>query len=338
MKTMEIIANSHHELHMKIVSYQKFGGIDVLQINEVPKPTASVKQVSVKVKAVSINPLDWKIRKGEMKLLAGSKFPKRIGIDFAGVIDAVGEEVNNFIVGDEVFGVVNPMKEGALGEFVLVPVTSVWKKPTKINFAQAASIPVAGAGAYQAIEEIGLVSAVSEVLINGATGGMGMFALQLAKQRGAQVTAVTNSDGISFARKWGADQTSDYTEENILHSGKTFDLIFDLSGKMPFEKARKILKNKAVFIDPTPKLIDLVSTKLTGLFTSRKHATLFADPNETAITALLAAIDKGLEIEVSRVFLLSEFREAYQFAEKGGFIGKIAIETEGQSPNNNLKT
>src|ERR1700733_9597163 len=143
---------------MKIISYQQFGGIDVLQMAEVPKPSVSSKQVSVKVKAVSINPLDWKIRKGEMKLMTGSKFPKRIGIDFAGVIDAIGEEVKTFKAGDEVFGVVNSMKEGALGEFVLVPATSVWRKPAKINFAQAASIPVVGAGAYQAIEEIGHVS------------------------------------------------------------------------------------------------------------------------------------------------------------------------------------
>src|SRR5258708_10391825 len=103
-------------------------------MNEVPKPTVSAKQVSVKVKAVSINPLDWKIRKGEMKLMTGSKFPKRIGVDFAGVIDAAGEEVKTFTAGDEVFGVVNSMKEGALGEFVLVPATSVWRKPAKINF------------------------------------------------------------------------------------------------------------------------------------------------------------------------------------------------------------
>ena len=188
---------------MKIISYQKFGGIDVLQMAEVPKPSVSSKQVSVKVKAVSINPLDWKIRKGEMKLMTGSKFPKRIGIDFAGVIDAIGEEVKTFKAGDEVFGVVNSMKEGALGEFVLVPATSVWRKPAKINFAQAASIPVVGAVAYQAIEGIGHVSAGSEVLINGATGGMGMFALQLAKPNGAEVTAVTHSAGVPFARKWG---------------------------------------------------------------------------------------------------------------------------------------
>jgi len=311
---------------MKIVGYQKFGGIDVLQMNEVPKPDVSSKQVLVKVKAVSINPLDWKIRKGEMKLMAGSKLPKRTGIDFAGVIDAAGDEVKNFKSGDEVFGVVNSMKEGALGEFVLVPATSVWKKPSKINFAQAASIPVVGAGAFQAIEEIGHVSAGSEVLINGASGGMGMFALQLAKQNGAQITAVTNSKGISFARKWGADQTIDYAKEHILESGKKFDVIFDLSGKMTFENARQILKSKGIFINPVPKLLDIVLTKFTNLFTSQKNAILLTNPNEKAIKAVLAAIDKGLEIEVARTFPFDKFSEAYQFAEKGGFIGKVAIE------------
>jgi NADPH:quinone reductase-like Zn-dependent oxidoreductase len=270
--------------------------------------------------------LDWKIRKREMKLMSGSKFPKRIGMDFAGVIDAVGEEVKKFKAGDEEFGVVNSMKEGALGEFVLVPVTSVWRKPAKITFAQAASIPVVGASAYQSIEEIGHVSAGSEVLINGATGGMGMFALQLAKQSGAHVTAVTNSEGVPFARKWGADQTIDYAKENVLESGKKFDVIFDLSGKMPFEKARKILKNNAVFINPVPKPINIILTKITKLFTSQKNVILLTNPNETAIDAVLAAIDKRLEIEVTSTFPFSKFSEAYQFTEKGGFIGKVAIE------------
>ena len=261
-------------MNMKIVSYQKFGGIDVLQMTEVPKPSVVAKQVLVKVKAVSINPLDWKIRMGDMKLMSGSKFPKRIGVDFAGIIDAIGEKVKSFKAGDEVFGVVNSMKEGALGEFVLVTATSLWRKPANISFAQAASIPVAGVCAYQGIEEIGHVSAGSEVLINGATGGVGMFALQLAKQSGAQVTAVTNSEGVSFARKWGADQTIEYSKENVLQSGKKFDVIFDLSGKMPFEKARRILKNKAVFINPVPKLIDILLTKITNLFTSQKNVIL----------------------------------------------------------------
>lgn len=128
-------------------------------------------------------------------------------------------------------------------------------------------------------------------------------------------------------KKWGADQTIDYAKENVLQSGKKFDVIFDLSGKMPFEKAKKILKkNKAVFINPVPKPIDIILTKITNLFTSRKNVILLTNPNETAINALLAGIDKGLEIEVTCTFPFSNFSEAYQFTEKGGFIGKAAIE------------
>ena len=173
---------------------------------------------------------------------------------------------------------------------------------------------------------MGHVSSGSEVLINGATGGVGMFALQLAKQSGAQVTAVTNSTGISFARKWGADQTIDYANQNVLQGGKKFDLIFDLSGKMPFEEAKQILKNKGVFVNPTPKLIDIILTKFINLLTSQKNVILLTNPNETAIKALLAAIDKGLEIEVTRTFPFDKFSDAYQFAEKRSFIGKVVIE------------
>jgi NADPH:quinone reductase-like Zn-dependent oxidoreductase len=147
--------------------YEKFGGIDVLQTVEVPKLSISSNQVLVKVKAVSTNPMDWKIRKGEMKLMSGSKFPKRTGVDFAGIVEEIGNEVTNFKKGDEVFGAVNGMKEGALGEFVAVPSISLSLKPSNLSFSQAASITIAGVGAYQAMVDIAIVNSNSQVLING---------------------------------------------------------------------------------------------------------------------------------------------------------------------------
>ncbi|MBO9683882.1 MAG: NADP-dependent oxidoreductase, partial [Flavisolibacter sp.] len=191
---------------MQAIAYRTFGNINVLQTVEEPKPSFNPTQVLIKVKAVSINPMDWKIRKGEMKLMSGSKFPRHIGVDFSGIIEDIGSSVTGFKKGDEVFGVVkNTMKDGALAEYIVTPSTSVWKKPSSISFPQAASIPIVGAAAATAVEKMGNISAGTEILVNGATGGFGMFLLQLLKQKEAIITAVTSTKAIDHAKKWGAD-------------------------------------------------------------------------------------------------------------------------------------
>jgi NADPH:quinone reductase-like Zn-dependent oxidoreductase len=225
---------------MKAIAYNNFGNTDVLQISEQVKPSVKFDQVLVKVNAFSINPMDWKIRKGEMKLMSGSKFPKNTGADFAGIIEDLGSSVSGFKIGDEVFGVVkNLMKEGASSEYVAVPSSLVWKKPEKISFAQAASIPVVGTAAVTTIEKMGKINSQTKILVNGATGGFGMFLLQLLKQYGSNVTAVTSSKGIEYATKWGADKIIDYTKENVLLQNTAYDIIIDLSGKMGYKSAKR---------------------------------------------------------------------------------------------------
>src|SRR5688500_12954912 len=177
---------------MKAIVYGKFGNTDVLQTVEEPKPAIKANEVLVKVKAVSINPMDWKIRKGEMKLMSGSKFPRHTGVDFAGIIEDAGN--SDFKTGDEVFGVVkNNMKEGALAEYVTVPSSLVRTKPAHISFAQASSIPIVGFAAVTALQKIGNINPLTKIIVNGATGAFGMFLLQLLKQQGANVTAATST-------------------------------------------------------------------------------------------------------------------------------------------------
>src|SRR5688572_29790246 len=196
---------------MKTIAYKEFGGTAVLQTVDEPKPAMQADQVLVKVKAVSINPLDWKIRKGEMKLMSGSKFPKHTGTDFAGIIEEVGASVTNLKKGDEVFGIVkHNMKEGALAEYAAAPSTLVWKKPAEINFVQAASIPTVGVAAAMAVEKMGNINSHSRILVNGAAGGFGMFLLQLLKSKGANITAVTGANAVTAAKRWGANAVVDY--------------------------------------------------------------------------------------------------------------------------------
>jgi NADPH:quinone reductase-like Zn-dependent oxidoreductase len=312
---------------MKAIAYHKFGSTDVLQTVEQLKPTVESDQVLVKVRAFSINPMDWKIRKGEMTLMSGSKFPKNTGADFAGIVEEIGSSVTGFKKGDEVFGVVkNMMKEGASAEYVAVTSSLIWNKPADISFAQAASIPVAGTAALTALEKMGDVSSQTNILVNGATGGFGMFLLQLLKQQGANVTAVTGTKGVEFAKEWGAAYVIDYTKETVLSHQVTYDIVIDLSGKMGYKNARQIMKPKARFLNPTPKPIEIPVSLFKNLFSGKKHIVILSSPSTKYADALLAALKKGLQIEVNKVFQFAQYKQAYQYAEQGGYIGKVALE------------
>jgi NADPH:quinone reductase-like Zn-dependent oxidoreductase len=311
---------------MKAIAYKEFGETTVLQTTEQPKPSIQSKEVLVKLKAFSINPMDWKIRKGEMKLMSGSKFPKLTGADFAGIIEEVGTAVAGLKKGDEVFGVVKSMKEGASAEYVAVQSSLVWKKPASISFAQAASLPVAGIAAVTAIQKMGNINPQTTILVNGATGGLGMFLLQLLKQRGANVTAVASTKGVDFAKKWGASSVIDYTKENVLAQKVTYDIVIDLSGKMGYKNAKQIMKAKAIFLNPTPKIIEIPISFLSNLFTAKKRIVILSSPSTQYTDVLLNGVRNGLQIEVNKVFPFAQFKEAYNYAEQGGYIGKVAIE------------
>jgi len=309
---------------MKAIAYAKFGSTDVLQTVEEAKPVIKANEVLVKIKAVSINPMDWKIRKGEMKLMSGSKFPRHTGVDFAGIIEDAGN--SGFKKGDEVFGVVkNNMKDGALAEYATVPATLVWKKPAPISFEQAASIPIAGFAAVTALQKMGNINPQTKILVNGATGGFGMFLLQLLKQQGAHVTAVTSTGSVEYASKWGAHSVIDYTKENVLSQKTAYDIIIDLSGKMGYANAKKIMKAKALFLNPVPQPIEIPTSLFKNLFTGKKHLVILSNPSAKKMDVLLTALNKGLQIEVSKIFPFSQTVEAYQYAEKGGVTGKVAI-------------
>lgn len=311
---------------MKAIAYKEFGTTAVLQIVEQPRPTIAADQVLVKIKAFSINPMDWKIRKGEMTLMSGSKFPKHTGADFAGIVEEIGASVVGVKKGDEVFGAVKNMKAGASAEYVVITSSLIWKKPANISFAQAASIPVVGNAAVTAIQKMGNINSQTTILVNGATGGFGMFLLQLLKQRGAKVTAVASTKGSDFAKKWGANSVIDYTKENVLSRKETYDIVIDLSSKMGYKKAKQIMKAKALFLNPTPKPIEIPLALFKNLFTSQKHVVVLASSSTKNTNVLINAIEDGLQIEVDKVFPFAQYREAYEYAEQGGYIGKVAVE------------
>jgi NADPH:quinone reductase-like Zn-dependent oxidoreductase len=310
---------------MKKVIYKQFGNQDVLEIIEQAIPTPEKDQLLIRVKAVSINPLDWKVYGGEMKLMSGSKFPKAIGIDFSGIVEVSGSAVTRFKTGDEVIGLVDVFKGGALADYVLAKETDLAAKPANISFEQAAALPVTGLSALQIIDELAAIRKGQNVLINGATGGIGVFAIQIAKKRGANVTAVASTKGTALAATWGADQVIDYTKDDLGDIDQLFDTVIDLSTKLSFAAARKLMKKKATFITTLPSPLVILRSVLINLFSRKKLKVLILKPTMERLNVLSDLAKKGLTIVLDKTYPVNEVRNAYEEAAKGKIIGKSVI-------------
>src|SRR5205823_5663267 len=232
------------EPHMKAVVYTDYGSPDVLQIREIKKPAPNDDQVLVKVRAVSINPLDWHFIEGRpyimRGMMGGMRKPKnpRLGVDYSGTVEAVGKNVTQFKPGDEVFG----NKIGAFAEYLCPRADrAVAMKPANITFEQAAGIPVAGLAALQGLRDHGRVQPGQKVLINGAGGGVGTFAVQIAKDLGAEVHAVCSTRNVAQSLELGAVRVFDYGEEDFTRSGVRYDVLFDNAGSRSWAAMRRVL-------------------------------------------------------------------------------------------------
>jgi NADPH:quinone reductase-like Zn-dependent oxidoreductase len=328
---MALVSSPHHVTlslsnnTMRKVLYDQFGDEQVLEVREQPTPTITKNQLLIQVKAASINPLDWKIYGGEMKLLSGSKFPKGVGIDFAGVVAQVGGAVTRFRAGDAVFGLLEVFKGGTLADYVVVTENDLAPKPDNISFEQAASLPVTGLAALQIVDQLAAIGQGHEVLVNGATGGVGTFAVQLAKRRGARVTAVTGPTGTKAAAEWGADTVLDYTQQDIAQLSQRFDTIIDLSDKLAFKAAKKLLKPRATFVSTLPTPQGLVRSFFHNLFSARKRRILILKPTSASLNALAALAKNQLQIPVEKVYNLADIRQAYQDTNRGKVKGKAVV-------------
>jgi NADPH:quinone reductase-like Zn-dependent oxidoreductase len=314
---------------MKTVTYSRFGSPDVLTLSDVAPPSPRGGHLVVRVLAVSINPLDGKLRRGDARLLSGTKFPKTPGLDFAGVVEQVGQGVTGFQVGDDVFGGLGSFKAGYLSERISVPARVVAKMPKSLDHVGAAALAVVGLAAQTAVDAA-RVKAGDHVLINGASGGLGPYAIQLAKRAGAHVTAVSGTDGVALARELGADSVVDYRREAITASGRTFDAVLELSARLPFSAARVLLKPSGVYVDFEPGPAKLASAALQNPFRSRQHRFVITRSSTAALEALGRHVDAGaLRPGPTRVFEFSDYRRAFEQAEKGGSVGKVVVRLGG---------
>lgn len=310
---------------MKAIAYYAYGGPEVMRLADLPEPELRPGYAVVKVAAASINPVDWKLRGGILRLIMGKKFPRVMGADLAGTIHAVAEG-SDFKVGQKVFGFAPPADPpGSLAEYCLVPLDRLAALPAALSFVEAAAIPCVGVTAYQALVTQGHVQAGKHVLINGCTGGIGHLAVQIAKAHGAHVTGTCRTSLMDFAAALGVDKVVDYTRENILESAQRFDVILETSSTLPFRKARRIMKPGGVFLDPD---LNIFNTPL-GMF-GRRYRSVSADIRRGVMETLGAMAERGeLKPVVGQQVPLDEAIAAITAIENGASVKGKAIFTVG---------
>ncbi len=321
---------------MKAIVYREYGSPDVLGLQEVAKPVPKDDEVLVRVHTASLNPLDWHLLRGLPYIVrptSGWLKPKRniTGVDVAGVVEAVGRNVTQFQPGDEVFG----EKSRACAEYVCGPENLFVRKPANLTFEQAATVPVGAVTALQALRDKGKVQPGQKVLINGASGGVGTFAVQLAKSFGTDVTGVCSTTNVELVRSLGADHVIDYTRENFTRSRQRYDLIVDNVGNHSLMALRRVLAATGtlvvVGIDPSKgnwigPLARMLGAQVLSRFGSRKLGFMLTDMKREDLLFLTELIEAGKVTPViDRRYPLSEVPDAVRYLETMRARGKVVI-------------
>ncbi len=310
---------------MKAVVIREYGSADVLRYEEVEAPTIKPDELLVKVHAASVNPVDWKIRKGMLKIISGNKFPMILGFDLAGVVLEVGSQVTGFQVGDEIYGSLG-VPGGAYAEIAAVPQKVAAIKSKNISFEEAAALPVAALTALQSLRDKANIQPSQSVLINGASGGVGIFAVQIAKALGAEVTGVCSSKNLDFVKSLGADSLIDYTTHDFTKNQVQYDIVFDAVGKQTFDNSKKVLKPNGIYITTLPNLQNIVAIALTSLFGTQKAKFILAQPNTADLLYLNELIEADkLRVVIDCTYPLQELAAAHIYSESERAKGKIAI-------------
>jgi NADPH:quinone reductase-like Zn-dependent oxidoreductase len=321
---------------MKGVLRRCYGSPDVVTYEDVAKPTPADNEVLVRVHAASLNPLDWHLLEGTPYMVRwGEGFGKpedpRLGVDFAGTVESVGKGVTRFKAGDEVFG----GRDGAFAEYVAVREgRAIAMKPGNMSFEQAASVAIAGVTALQALRDKGHIRAGQKVLINGASGGVGTFAVQIAKSFGADVTGVCSTRNVDLVRSIGADHVIDYTREDFTQGGQRYDLIVDIVATHSLLEYRHVLNPQGVYVmvgsADSGHWFGWLAKPLEGLIlsplTSQKFGMMLAELNKQDLEALSVLMQSGkLTPVIDRTYKLSEAGEALSYLEKGHARGKVVL-------------
>ncbi len=311
---------------MKAVLFYQYGSANVLQYQDVADPQIQADQLLVKVHGTSVNPVDWKVRQGQVQLLSGFNFPKYIGCDLSGVVVAVGEKVTNFQPGDEVYTFLNPLSGGAYAEYAAIPAATTALKPKNLTHSQSAAVPVAGLTALQALLNLGQIQAGQNVLINGASGGVGTFAVQMAKIMQAEVTGVCSTANLNIIKQLGADVVIDYTQVDFTQQETQYDIIFDAVAKQSFYTCQNVLQPDGVYISTLPTLESLLAVAQTLFFPGQNAKFILALPIRRDLDQLRDWIESNkIEVVIDKTHSLSNVVQAHIDSETERTVGKIVM-------------
>ena len=320
---------------MKAAICTAYGSPDVVQIRDVEKPAPKDDEVLIRVRAASLNPADWHVKTGKpylMRLMTGLHRPKdaRLGSDVAGEIESVGRNVTEFKPGDEVFGSCH----GAFAEYACALESALARKPENVTFEQAASVPIAAYTALQGLRDKGKVQPAQRVLIHGASGGVGTFAVQIAKWLGADVTAVCSTRNVDLVRSIGADRVIDYTQRDFTKDGR-YDVIFDLVGNHSLAAVRRVLNRKGIYIGAgilgsslsmIGMLTGLIATLVRSRFMSQQVVMFMARRSKDDLLLMHELLKTGkVRPVIDKCYSLSEVPEAIRHLEGKRARGKIVI-------------
>jgi NADPH:quinone reductase-like Zn-dependent oxidoreductase len=321
---------------MKAIVRHQYGPSDVLELADLPKPIPADDEVLIRVRAAGLNPFDWHIMRGTpwfLRLFTGIRKPKsvRLGADVAGTIVGLGKGVTEFQLGDEVFGTA----DGALGEYVCGSVSALVGKPANLGSEECAAVPIAALTALQALRDKGRIKPGDHVLINGAAGGVGTFAVQIARWQGAHVTGVCSTRNVELVQGIGADRVIDYSREDFARSDDRHDIVFDLVGNRSLADFRKALKADGVFIGcggggpetrASALLTGMLKQMIAGWFARQKIVGVLAKRSKADMEILRELLRNGvIKPVLDRTYSLAEVPEAIRYLEGGHARGKVVI-------------
>lgn len=307
---------------MKAVRIHSYGGPDVLVYEDAPRPSIADDEILVRVHAAAINPVDWKIREGYLKQMIAHQLPVILGWDVSGVVEEVGSRVKDFQVGDAVYSRPDLTRNGGYAEYIAIPAAEVAAKPQSIDHIAAASVPLAGLTAWQALFDQANLSAGQAVLIHAAAGGVGTFAVQFAKWKGAYVIGTASSRNQDFLRELGIDQVIDYQQTRFEDVVKDVDVVFDTIGGEVQDRSWQALKKGGI-------LVSIVSppSKETAAQYGVTEKYFFLQPNAAQLTEIAGLIDAGyVKTIVETILPLNQARQAHELSQSGHTRGKIVLQ------------
>ena len=323
---------------MKAIVFDNYGSPEVLKCDEIETPIPKSDEVLIKVRAASVNPLDWRLMRGRpffMRLMTGWLKPKRVplGVDVSGQVEMVGGNVTEFKPGDKVFGACS---SGSFAEYACASESTLVAKPENITFEQAAAVNVGACTALQGLRDAGGIQPGRKVLINGAAGGVGTFAVQIAKSFGAGVTGVCGTRNLEMVRSIGAEHVIDYTQEDFIKSGQRYDLLFDCIGNRSLAECRRVLNSRGTYVAVggtdgrwLGPLAPMLKATLFSPFVKQKLVACFSRLSKEDLTAISELMEAGKVTPViDRHYSLSEVPEAIRYLEKGHARGKVIITLE----------